>query len=268
MISKFSMFENLEQLQAHGSLTDTCLVGASGKVFIHQAMLFADHVQPNPVWYQLDPGEGDGKMVVVVPDASTEDLENFVRKLYCPGAEVFYTAVPNTPDIVPGSPDIYHTAVPQTPLLPPSQPVDSAELDKIEKKHRLDMIKVSLSLLKLQRYEALTKNDKETASNVMRSIDMNNEEKLRLERDLDDIDTHEESSKVKDEVCVDDDNEADPEAEIVNHPGDDDVDLEVEEEIKEEDDDEENNVAQESICTPYLEYFQTVMVGGGPKGKK
>ena len=51
---------------------------------------------------------------------------------------------PNTPDIVPGSPDIYHTAVPQTPLLPPSQPVDSAELDKIEKKHRLDMIKVSL----------------------------------------------------------------------------------------------------------------------------
>ena len=140
------MFENLEQLQAHGSLTDACLVGASGKVFIHRAMLFADHVQPDPVWYQLDPGEGDGKMVVVVPDASTEDLENFVRKLYRPGAEVFYNAVPspNTPDIVPGSPDIYHTAVPQTPLLPPSQPVDSAELDKIEKKHRLDMIKVSL----------------------------------------------------------------------------------------------------------------------------
>ena len=70
-------------------------------------MLFADHVQPDPVWYQLDPGEGDGKMVVVVPDASTEDLENFVRKLYRPGAEVFYNAVPspNTPDIVPGSPD-------------------------------------------------------------------------------------------------------------------------------------------------------------------
>ena len=69
MISKFSMFENLKQLQAHGSLTDTCLVGDSGKVFIHRAMLFADHVQPDPVWYQLDPGEGDGKMVVVVPDA-------------------------------------------------------------------------------------------------------------------------------------------------------------------------------------------------------
>ena len=69
MISKFSIFENLEQLQAHGSLTDTCLVGASSKVFIHQAILFADHVQPDSVWYQLDPGEGDGSMVVIVPDA-------------------------------------------------------------------------------------------------------------------------------------------------------------------------------------------------------
>ena len=82
MISKFSMFENLEQLQAHGCLTDTCLVGAGGlKVFIHRAMLFADHVQPHPVWQQLDPGEGDGKVIVIVPDASREALDNFVRKL-------------------------------------------------------------------------------------------------------------------------------------------------------------------------------------------
>ena len=86
MISKFSMFENLEQLQAHGCLTDTCLVGAGGlKVFIHRAMLFADHVQPHPVWQQLDPGEGDGKVIVIVPDASREDLDNFVRKLYRQG---------------------------------------------------------------------------------------------------------------------------------------------------------------------------------------
>ena len=98
MISKFSMFENLKQLQAHGSLTDTCLVGASSKVFIHRAILFADHVQPDSVWYQLDPGEGDGSMVVIVPDASDTDLETFVHKLYCPEEEVFYTAVPNTPD--------------------------------------------------------------------------------------------------------------------------------------------------------------------------
>ena len=125
------MFENLEQLQAHGCLTDTCLVGAGGlKVFIHRAMLFADHVQPHPVWQQLDPGEGDGKVIVIVPDASREDLDNFVRKLYRPGEEVFYTAVPNTPDIVPSTPDIFHTAVPQTPLLlPPTEPVDSSELD-------------------------------------------------------------------------------------------------------------------------------------------
>ena len=82
MISKFSMFENMEQLQAHGCLTDTCLVGAGGlKVFIHRAMLFADHVQPHPVWQQLHPGEGDGKVIVIVLDASREDLDNFIRKL-------------------------------------------------------------------------------------------------------------------------------------------------------------------------------------------
>ena len=46
------------------------------------------------------------------------------------------------------------------------------------------MINMSLSLLKIQRNEALAKNDKEAAKRVMRSIDQNNEEKLRLERDL------------------------------------------------------------------------------------
>ena len=87
------MFENLEQLQAHGSLTDTCLVGASSKVFIHRAILFADHVQPDSVWYQLDPGEGDGSMVVIVPDASDTDLETFVHKLYCPNTKIIIMEV-------------------------------------------------------------------------------------------------------------------------------------------------------------------------------
>ena len=80
--SKCSILKELEQLQVNGCMTDTCLVGASDKVFIHRAMLFlADHVQPHPVWHQLDPGEGDGKVVVIVPDASNADLEAFVRKL-------------------------------------------------------------------------------------------------------------------------------------------------------------------------------------------
>ena len=60
------MFKDLEQLQINGCQTDICLVGDGGvKVFIHRAMLFADHVQPHPVWYQLDPGEGDGQVVVI-----------------------------------------------------------------------------------------------------------------------------------------------------------------------------------------------------------
>ena len=59
---KFCMFKDLDELQVSGCQTDVCLVGAGGeKVFIHRTMLFADHVQPHPVWHQLDPGEGDGK---------------------------------------------------------------------------------------------------------------------------------------------------------------------------------------------------------------
>ena len=88
-------------------------------------------------------------------------------------------------------------------LLPPTEPVDSSELDKRDKQHHLDMIKVSLSLLKHQLNEALARKDKSVAMNVMRSIDLNNEEKLRLERDLEAPDT-EESFEVKDEVDVDD----------------------------------------------------------------
>ena len=115
--SKFCLFKDLEQLQINRCQTDICLVGAGGvKVFIHRAMLFADHVQPHPVWYQLDPGEGDGQVVVIMPDASYGDIENSVRKLYSPGDDQFYTAVQNTPVIVPGTPDVFHTAVPQTPL--------------------------------------------------------------------------------------------------------------------------------------------------------
>ena len=121
----FNTSKYLEQLQACGSMTDTCLIGATSKVFIHRAMLFsANYVQPYPVWHQLDPGEGDGSVVVFDPDASDLELETFVRKLYCPGEEVFYTAVPTTPDkhlTVPSTPDVFHTAVPQTPLLPPTE---------------------------------------------------------------------------------------------------------------------------------------------------
>ena len=106
--SKFSLFKDLEQLQINHCQTDICLVGDSGvKVFIHRAMLFADHVQPHPVWYQLDPGEGDGQVVVIMPDASHADTENFVRKLYSPGEDVFFTAAQNTPVLVPGTPDVF-----------------------------------------------------------------------------------------------------------------------------------------------------------------
>ena len=60
---KFCMFKDLYELQVSGCQTDVCLVGAGGfKVFIHRAMLLlANHVQPHPVWHQLDPGEDDGK---------------------------------------------------------------------------------------------------------------------------------------------------------------------------------------------------------------
>ena len=171
IISKFCMFKDLEELQVSGCQTDVCLVGAGGeKVFIHRAMLLlANHVQPHPVWHQLEPGEGDGKVVVIVPDASPLELETFVRRLYGHKEDVFYTAAQNTPAAVPGTPDVFHTAVPQTPLEPPTDFVDHSEMTKREKKKRLDMINVRLSLLRLQRNEALTKNDRETAMNVMKN---------------------------------------------------------------------------------------------------
>ena len=97
------------------------------------------------------------------------------------------------------------------------------------------MINVSLSLLKHQLNDALTRNDREAALNIIRSIDMNNEEKLRLERDLD---ASEESFEVNKEVDEDENNETAPEVE--NHPEDD--------EIKDEDNDDDNNVDQEPIC--------------------
>ena len=46
------------------------------------------------------------------------------------------------------------------------------------------MIKVSLSLFKIQRDEALARNNKEAAMMAMRSMDNSNEEKWRLEKDL------------------------------------------------------------------------------------
>ena len=84
-----------------------------------------------------DPGEG-GDVVVIVPDATTDELETFVRKLFCPGDDVYYKAVQNTPIPVPGTPEVYHTAVPQTPLLPHRESVDSSEFNKRDIRHRLD----------------------------------------------------------------------------------------------------------------------------------
>ena len=52
-MSKFSMSKNLEQLQADGCQTDICLVGATSKVFIHRVMLFAGHVEPDPVLFGI-----------------------------------------------------------------------------------------------------------------------------------------------------------------------------------------------------------------------
>ena len=201
-----SKLRDLEELQLNGCLTDTCLVGASDKMFIHRAMLLAAHVEPNPIWFDPDPGEEDGKVIVIIPDASTLELEAFVRRLYCTGDEVFYTAAPTTPNKIPGTPDdVFHTAVPQTPLQPPSQSeqVDSSEV-KREKKQRLDMIDVRLRLLKIQRDEALAKHDKEAAKDLMSSIDVTNDEKRKLVDELEALDTSAESFDVKDE-CIDDD---------------------------------------------------------------
>ena len=159
-----SKLRDLEELQLNGCLTDTCLVGASDKMFIHRAMLLAAHVEPNPIWFDPDPGEEDGKVIVIIPDASTLELEAFVRRLYCPGEEVFYTAAPTTPNKIPGTPDdVFHTAVPQTPLQPPSQSeqVDSSEV-KREKKQRLDMIDVRLRLFNYENLDRCYTHSKDS----------------------------------------------------------------------------------------------------------
>ena len=103
-----SKFKDLEELQVNGSLTDTWWV----PVFIHQAMLLAAHVKPDPVLYDPDLGEECGvEMLLWLSQTNT--------------------AVPGT-----DNPDMFHTTVPQTP-------------------HHLvqclDMIDVSLSLLKIQK---------------------------------------------------------------------------------------------------------------------
>ena len=63
---------------------------------------------------------------------------------------------------------------------------------------RLDIINVSLRLLKLQRDEALTKND--SAMILMRSLDHTQEEKRKLEDELEACDTSGEN--VKDDVII------------------------------------------------------------------
>ena len=223
-------------------------------MFIHRPMLFADHVQPHPVWYQLDPGEGDGQVVVIMPDASHSDIENFVRKLYSPGEDVFFTAAQNTPVLVPGTPDVFHTAVPQTPQEPQTEFVDHSGMTKRQKKQQLDMMNVRLSLLKLQRNEALTNNDRETAMKVMRSMDQTREEKQKLEDELEASNTSEEGSDVKDDVEDNNNNaDADPESgegsTPLNQTEDVDVETEVKFEVKEEDDEDDNNVAPDPLCT-------------------
>ena len=133
-------------------------------------MLFDNHVEPHAVWYQLDPWEGDGQVVVIMPDT-------------------------------------------QTPLEPQTDFVDHSGMTKREKKQQLDMINVRLSLLKLQRNEALTNNDRETAMKVMRSIDQTQEEKQKLEDDLEASNISEEGSDLKDDVEDDNNNaDADPES--------------------------------------------------------
>ena len=51
-----SKFKDLEELQVNGGLTDTWWV----PVFIHQAMLLAAHIKPDPVLYDPDLGEECG----------------------------------------------------------------------------------------------------------------------------------------------------------------------------------------------------------------
>ena len=166
--SKYSLYKDLEQLQINCCQTDICLIGA--EVFIHRAMLFDNHVEPHAVWYQLDPWEGDGQVLVIMPDT-------------------------------------------QTPLEPQTDFVDHSGMTKREKKQQLDMINVRLSLLKLQRNEALTNNDRETAMKVMRSIDQTQEEKQKLEDDLEASNISEEGSDLKDDVEDDNNNaDADPES--------------------------------------------------------
>ena len=79
-------------------------------------------------------------------------------------------------------------------------------MTKREKKQRLDMINVSLSLLRLQRNEALTRNDKETAMKVMESMDLTQVEKRKLENELEACDSTEDSSDVKDDDDGDNNN--------------------------------------------------------------
>ena len=165
---------------------------------------------------------------MIVPDASTEDLKTLVRKLYCHGEDVFYTCVPNTPDLLtmPGTPDLFHTAVPQTPLdHPQTEHNDSSGSNKREKQQQLDMIKVRLSLLKIQKDEALAGNDKEAVINLMSSIDLTNEEKVRLEKEVEDCNTSEESFEVKQEEVDGGNNDAEVDIQTV-----------VMLEVKEEDD--------------------------------
>ena len=107
---------------------------------------------------------------------------------------------------------MFHTAVPQTPLEPPTEFPDYSEMtSKREKKQQLDMINVSLRLLKLQRDEALTRNNKEAAMILMRSMDNTQEEKHKLEDELKACDTSEENAK------DDNDNDNNNNAETIRH---------------------------------------------------
>ena len=69
-----------------------------------------------------------------------------------------------------------------------------------------ERINVSLSLLRLQRNEALTRNDKETAMKVMESMDLTQVEKRKLENELEACDSTEDSSNVKDDDDGDNNN--------------------------------------------------------------
>ena len=103
------------------------------------------------------------------------------------------------------------------------------------------MIKVSLSLLKIQRDEALARNNKKAAMMAIRSMNNSNEEKWRLEKNLENCIISSES--FEDQEKGDDDEDNDNNEAV---PESNDTITKVQEE--DNNDDDENNVCQDFAC--------------------